>query len=59
MRYAAIVRRRKQSPGFFREKGKVMNQVRRKRMNKKYYRREQNRHAIKKIMTTGGNGYEV
>ena len=36
----------KQSPGFFREKGEVMNQVRRKRMNKKYYRREQNRHAI-------------
>lgn len=43
----------KQSSGFFREKGEVMNQVRRKRMNKKYYRREQNRHAIKKIMTTG------
>ena len=34
LRYAAIVRRRKQSPGFFRAKGKVMNQVRRKSMNK-------------------------
>lgn len=29
-----------------REKGEVMNQVRKKSMNKKYYRREQNRHAI-------------
>ena len=36
----------RQYPGFFREKGEVMNQVRRKSMNKKYYRREQNRHAI-------------
>ena len=36
----------RQYPGCFREKGEVMNQVRRKRMNKKYYRREQNRHAI-------------
>ena len=46
LRYAAIVSWGKQSPGFFREEGEVMNQVRRKSMNKKYYRREQNRHAI-------------